>query len=138
MDRDKAVERLMALASRSKKRSKAAQLTDVIEAVETALAARVPRSEIIKDLAESGLDLSLVYFDTALKRIRKKRKAAASKSNHAAPMPSPAVQTKAAELGNSEEKTEYATHDPRMIDQILGSTVDLDDLAKYAPKRKKP
>lgn len=138
MDRDKAVERLMALASRSKKRSKAAQLTDVIEAVETALAARVPRSEIIKDLAESGLELSLVYFDTALKRIRKKRKAAASKSIDAAPMPSPAIQTKAAALGDSEEKTEYPAHDPRMIDQILGSTVDLDDLAKYAPKRKKP
>ncbi len=128
----------MALASRSKKRSKAAQLTDVIEAVETALAARVPRSEIIKDLAESGLELSLVYFDTALKRIRKKRKTAKSKSIQAASMPYPATQTKAADSENSEEKTEYPAHDPRMIDQILGSTVDLDNLAKYAPKRKKP
>lgn len=128
----------MALASRSKKRSKAAQLEGVVEAVEAALAAGVPRSEIIKDLAESGLDLSLAYFDTALKRIRKKRKTAKRKSTQAASMPYPATQTKATDSENSEEKTEYPAHDPRMIDQILGSTVDLDDLAKYAPKRKKP
>jgi hypothetical protein len=50
----------------------------------------------------------------------------------------PATQTKTMDSENSGEQTEYPPHDPRMIDQILGSTVDLDDLAKYAPKRKKP
>ena len=36
------------------------------------------------------------------------------------------------------ELSDYPAHDPRMITQILGSPVDLDDLAKYAPKRIKP
>ncbi len=32
----------------------------------------------------------------------------------------------------------YGDHDPRRISQILSSPVDLDELAKHAPKRKKP
>jgi hypothetical protein len=35
-------------------------------------------------------------------------------------------------------ETVYGDHDPRRISQILSSPVDLDELAKHAPKRKKP
>ncbi len=72
MDKEKVIERLMALATSSSKRSKAAQLEDVITGVEAAMAKGVSRAEIVKNLSESGLELTISYFDTALKRIRKK------------------------------------------------------------------
>jgi hypothetical protein len=78
MDKEKAIERIMALANSSYKRSKAALLEDVIDSVETAMARGVPRAEIVKSLSESGLEMSIQYFDTLLNRILKKRKAIAS------------------------------------------------------------
>lgn len=76
MDKEKVIEQLMALAASSSKRSKAMQLEDVIAGVEGAMAKGVSRAEIVKTLSESGLELTLSYFDTSLKRIRKKRRKA--------------------------------------------------------------
>ena len=76
MDKEKVIERLMALAASSSKRSKAMQLEDVITGVEAAMAKGVSRAEIVKTLSESGLEFTLSYFDTSLKRIRKKRRKA--------------------------------------------------------------
>jgi hypothetical protein len=52
------------------------QLEDVITGVEAAMAKGVSRAEIVKTLSESGLEFTLSYFDTSLKRIRKKRRKA--------------------------------------------------------------
>ena len=76
MDKEKVIERLMALAASSSKRSKAMQLEDVITGVEAAMAKGVSRAEIVKTLSEGGLEFTLSYFDTSLKRIRKKRRKA--------------------------------------------------------------
>ena len=76
MDKEKVIEQLMALAASSSKRSKAMQLEDVITGVEAAMAKGVSRAEIVKTLSESGLEFTLSYFDTSLKRIRKKRRKA--------------------------------------------------------------
>lgn len=75
MDKEKLIERLMALATSSPKRSKASQLEDVIASIELAMASGVSRAEIVENLSECGLEMTLYYFDTVLKRIRKKRKA---------------------------------------------------------------
>jgi hypothetical protein len=144
MDKEKAIERIMALANSSYKRSKAALLEDVIDSVETAMAKGVPRAEIVKSLSESGLEMSINYFDMVLHRIRKKRKAIAeSQRKPGKDSLSKTVETvsqppEEAEGEHHEEITEYPAHDPRLITQILSSRVDLDELAKYAPKRKKP
>ena len=76
MDKEKVIDRLMALAASSSKRSKAMQLEDVITGVEAAMAKGVSRAEIVKTLSESGLEFTLSYFDTSLKRIRKKKRKA--------------------------------------------------------------
>jgi hypothetical protein len=52
------------------------QLEDVITGVEAAMAKGVSRAEIVKTLSEGGLEFTLSYFDTSLKRIRKKRRKA--------------------------------------------------------------
>jgi len=79
-----------------------------------------------------------------LHRIRKKRKAIAeSQRQPGKDSLSKTVETVSQppeedEGEPDEEITEYPAHDPRLITQILSSRVDLDELAKYAPKRKKP
>ncbi len=72
MDIKATAERLRALASSDPKRSKAAQLRDVINDVEVALAAGVSRSAVIEELARQGLTMTLATFATTLTRIRKK------------------------------------------------------------------
>ena len=73
MDRKAIAERLRALASDDKKRSKAARLRDVIDDVEAALAAGVPRASVVEELTKHGLEMTLATFETTLKRIRQKR-----------------------------------------------------------------
>ena len=73
MDRKIASERLRALATNDEKRSTASRLLDVIDDIEAALAAGVPRSAVIEELATLGLEMKPETFYSALKRIRKKR-----------------------------------------------------------------
>lgn len=73
MDRKAIAERLRALASDDKKRSKAARLRDVIDDVEAALAAGVTRACVVDELAAQGLQMSVATFETTLRRIRQKR-----------------------------------------------------------------
>jgi hypothetical protein len=65
----------MALTASYSKRSKAAQLEAVMPGIEFAMVSGVSRADIVKCLSESGLELTIYYFDTLLNRIRKKRKA---------------------------------------------------------------
>ncbi|WP_088569759.1 hypothetical protein [Xylella fastidiosa] len=74
MDRKAIAERLRALASDDKNRSKTARLRDVIDDVEAALSAGVPRSSVLNELEAQGLQMSIATFETTLRRIRQKRR----------------------------------------------------------------
>lgn len=126
MDKNKIIERLRALAADSKKRTKAAQLRDVIDEVEAALAAGVKQADVVKELADNGLEMTLATFDTTLRRIRKGRGSTKTKRVYDA-------NTKIDhELSQAEP-----SHKPADIDKIISSTPDLSALAKHAKGRKK-
>lgn len=143
MDRSSIKERLRALASDDKKRSKAARLRDVIDDVEGALSAGVPRAVVVEELAAHGLNFSLASFVTTLQRIREKR---------AKPSTTPvrsigqvigesAKPTAAPQVVESEPEAESSasgSHNPADIDRIIGDKPDLAALSKsFKEKRKK-
>lgn len=66
------------LAKNDAQRSYTAQIRDVYEAIESALASGISRTAIHAKLVDTGLTISLRHFDQALYRIRKSRKAANS------------------------------------------------------------
>lgn len=70
MDKKAASEGLRNLASSDSKRSKTAQLRDLLADVEGALAAGVTRAAVVDELGKHGLHMSLATFDSALRRIR--------------------------------------------------------------------
>jgi hypothetical protein len=90
-------------------------------------------SQITEYLANKGINISVVRLGRFIKE-----------QMHASVQPEVKKQNKVATAGEKPESdiadgiTDYPAHDPRAITQILGSPVDLDDLAKYAPKRNKP
>ncbi|RYF34698.1 MAG: hypothetical protein EOO38_29350 [Cytophagaceae bacterium] len=138
MDKKTVSEGLRALALDSQNRSKAALLRDVIDDVETALAAGVTRAAVLAELNTHGLDMSLATFETTLKRLRAKRRYATSNtlqtpahievSNKVAPaVPAPP--------GSIEPGG--ASHNPADIDRILRTRPDLDALSKHAKRNLK-
>ena len=104
MDRKIASERLRALATNDEKRSTASRLLDVIDDIEAALAAGVPRSAVIEELATLGLEMKPETFYSALKRIRKKRgKPSAGLSK---PEPNKAASSTIQEVSNKNSEQE--------------------------------
>ena len=104
MDRKIASERLRALAANDEKRSTASRLLDLIDDIEAALAAGVPRSAVIEELATLGLEMKPETFYSALKRIRKKRgKPSASLSK---PEPKKAASSTIQEVSNKNSEQE--------------------------------
>lgn len=141
MDRKAIAERLRALASDDKKRSKAARLRDVIDDVEAALAAGVPRSSVVDELAAQGLEMSLATFETTLKRIRLKRgkpqitpvsSVIPSQGKPAKPSEAPPVVEP-----ETESDSVIGSHNPADLDKIIGSKPDLAALAKLAKRKPK-
>lgn len=128
-------ERLRALASDDKKRTKAARLRDVIDDVEAALAAGVSRAAVVEELKANGLELTMQTFETMLRRIRAKR----GKGVHPSPGPSAAVSTVPASPVTSPspvpDNVEPGSHNPAALDQIIGSKPDLNALAKIGRRR---
>lgn len=141
MDRKAIAERLRALASDDKKRSKAARLRDVIDDVEAALAAGVPRSSVVDELAAQGLQMSLATFETTLKRIRLKR--GKPQITPVAPViPSQGKPAKPSEAPpvvepETESDSVIGSHNPADLDKIIGSKPDLAALAKLAKRKPK-
>ncbi|MEY3201973.1 MAG: hypothetical protein RIR70_1523 [Pseudomonadota bacterium] len=131
MDKRAIAETLRALASGDTGRSKIARLRDVIDDVESALAAGVTRTAVLKVLAEQGLDMSLATFGTALKRIRQQRRGTA---------PAAVPPGLSARHGEARKTTEAYTapgsHHPAVLDEIIGSKPDLEALAKLAKRKK--
>ncbi|AAF85617.1 hypothetical protein [Xylella fastidiosa] len=129
MDRKAIAERLRALASDDKNRSKTARLRDVIDDVEAALSAGVPRSSVLNELEAQGLQMSIATFETTLRRIRQKRR----KLQISSVIPS---------QGQPEKPRETLTpvissHHPTDLDKIIGSKPDLAALAKLAKRKQK-
>lgn len=141
MNRKAITERLRALASDDKKRSKAARLRDVIDDVEAALAAGVPRSVIVEELATQGLEMTLASFDGTLKRIRQKREKSEkasvnseSQEQAAKNRPKETAQIVESDINQADSKT--GSHNPAELDKIIGSKPDLAALAKLGKKAK--
>ena len=67
------IQELEELASDETKRSKAARLRDIFDAVEATLATGVAIKEVVKKLSEHGIDMSIGSFKNEMHRIRKKR-----------------------------------------------------------------
>lgn len=139
MDKKAVSERLRALASDDQKRSKAARLRDVIDDVETALAAGVSRADVLAELKAHGLDMSLSTFDTTLKRLRAKRGHGTAK-----PTPQPGTAAFRSEASvppvsspPAPSETGEASHSPADIDRITNSKPDLSALSKIAKRSKK-
>ena len=144
MDRNAFAERLRALASDDKKRSKAAQLRDVIGDVEAALAAGVSRSLVVRELAAHGLEMTPATFETTLKRIRQKQgKPSITASKSVSPPPdlgeptTPAQAPAVAPADLVAAGSTGASHDPADLDRIIGSKPDLAALVKLAKLAKR-
>ncbi|CAA9890793.1 conserved hypothetical protein [Candidatus Methylobacter favarea] len=134
MDKNAITQKLRALASDDKHRSKAARLRDVIEDVETALAAGVRRATVVDVLQQNGLDISMATFATTLKRIRKQRgKGVTGKAKLTKPASAPV--TPPAE--ENTEPTVVGSSNPADLDEIIGNTPDLAALAKFGKRSKK-
>jgi len=73
MDRNNVADVLRGLAEGDKARSETARLRDVIDEVETALAAGVSRAAILEALHSQGFTMTLKSFESALYRIRRQR-----------------------------------------------------------------
>lgn len=73
MDRNSVADVLRGLAEGDKARSETARLRDVIDEVETALAAGVSRAAILEALHSQGFTMTLKSFESALYRIRRQR-----------------------------------------------------------------
>ena len=135
------LERLRALASDDKKRSKAARLRDVVDDVEAALAAGVQRALVVEELAKHGLEMSLATFETTLRRIRQKRgKASITAAKPANPpgwAASPGTAMPVEEAGREAESSGAGSHDPADLDKIIRSRPDLNALAKHAKRNRK-
>ena len=137
MDRKAISERLRVLASDDKKRSKAARLRDVIDDIEAALAAGVPRAAVVETLVSGGLDMSLGTFETTLKRIRQKRGKASIPTAKPAGRNSPASPREVPAVEDEPEATGNGSHKPEDLDAIIGSKPDLAGLANLVKKKRK-
>ncbi|MFZ4701367.1 MAG: hypothetical protein ACOYMG_15055 [Candidatus Methylumidiphilus sp.] len=124
------------------KLSKAAFLRNVIDDVEAALAAGVPRSVIVDKLVSHGLDISLATFQTTLHRVRKKKGKPSvdqvrtnnqSVTKTIQPVNKPSV----VELEDDSEPPLVVSHDPRDIDEIMRSTPDLEYYARIYRESKR-
>ncbi|MEM5312472.1 hypothetical protein [Paraburkholderia sp. JHI869] len=91
------VEDLLDAPATSTARSETAQLADLIEQIDAAMARGVSRRELHARLQKRGLTMSLPVFDNALHRIRKRlgrrapNRAHATLNRAASPSPTPAA-----------------------------------------------
>jgi len=105
------VDTLNELASSTTKRSNAARLREIIDVVETTLAAGASRETVHKALLDHGFTFSLKGFEITLYRIRKAR---AAERKQAAAQPSAAKIAGSAKENDSRASTadHYVNLDP--------------------------
>lgn len=133
---------LRELAKGDKSRSETARLRDVIDEVETALAAGVSRSAVLEALHGQGFTMTLKSFESALYRIRKQR-GQGTAGTPTAPVPAPLGRDQkpaAPEPDASEETGGNLTMRQRgeaVADQYMTPTSTNPLLKKYLSKEKK-
>ena len=112
MDKKTFADRLIALAKDDDVRSKTAIVNDLIDEIERAMDAGVPRKKIIEELAACGLEITLKSFDGILYRIRKRRgKPSASPSNPSKSEPNKAKASTVQESKKNDEPEPEAEND---------------------------
>jgi hypothetical protein len=142
MDKRIVAERLRALVSDTKKRSKAARLREVIDDVEATLAAGVSRLAVVEELSKHGLEMSLPTFDSTLRRIRQKRgkvlpvQAKLSEQPPGPAKPHGAIPVREVPAADNASPS-ASSHNPADINRIMSSTPDLDALAKLGKRKHK-
>ena len=126
---DKAVAGLEKLASDPAQHTKMARFRRLLPSIEKALSSGARRAAVLEVLAAEGLKLSPSMFNKYLTQARRaapgSRKPPAQSAVRAAP-PSP----------DATGDNEFGSHDPRAIDAIIKSPVDLNQLAKLTKGKK--
>jgi hypothetical protein len=135
MDKVAIAQRLRALASDDNRRSKTARLRDVLDDVETALAAGVPRSAVLETLAQHGLDMTLATFETTLRRLRRKRAGPAISAAPSQPAGTPLAGAAPPPPPPKTGTPSLGSHNPADLDAIMGSTPDLAALEKIGKRK---
>jgi hypothetical protein len=107
-------------------RSETAQLADLIEQIDTAIARGVPRIEILALLHKGGFSMSLQVFDNALHRIRKR-------TGRVAPRRTPSKQTRPVSASIRKASGVVDTAVSRVIDGPADRIKTLDELARENP-----
>lgn len=139
MDKQAVAQRLQSLATNNEKRSKAAQLRDVLDEVEKALAAGAKRADVLAELNTQGLHMSLSTFETTLKRLRARRHRESARLFDARPDTARST-VSASQTTRPQEpiKTvDQPSHDPTDLDRIIAAQPDLSALARLAKRSKK-
>ena len=80
MDINKLSETIRSLATNEKKRKKIAQLRDIFDDIEIALAAGVTKSILHEELNNSGFEINFNTFINGIKIIRKERESVLKES----------------------------------------------------------
>ncbi len=111
MSQQSLADALATLAASDKGRSETARLRDVIDQVEAALAAGVSRQAILEELHGRGFTMTMRGFETALYRLRKKRKQRSPKI----PPPSPVEPDSASGTVSAVDETGVGV-DPEPVD----------------------
>lgn len=106
MTRQAISEKLAELRQSDSGRSQTARLGDLLSEIEVTLASGVSRQTILDQLNESGFDLTLKGFETALARLRKRARLAGQ------PPPSPNLPAPAASASAAPELPPQAADSP--------------------------
>ncbi|WP_246089453.1 hypothetical protein [Paraburkholderia guartelaensis] len=113
------VEDLLDAPATSTARSETAQLADLIEQIDAAMARGVSRRELHARLQKRGLTMTLPVFDNALHRIRKRLGRRAPNRTHAplnraaSPVPAPAPSARVMRGAHAPHSSTPATSSPR-------------------------
>ena len=142
MNKDEISRQLKTLASSDDKRPKAARLRDVFDDVELALQSGVTRALVVETLKANGLSMTLKSFDSAVARIRAKRRHGlqpARRTSEFAQLATGIESTSVSEQLHQEHDAGQVSHNPAALDAIIANKPDLSALAKLAKsKRKSP
>lgn len=144
MEKKAITDRLQLLASDDRNRTKIARFRDVIDDIEVTLAAGVPHSLVVKELAKHGLEMSAESFRTTLKRVRQQKKKSLIPPTTS--VGESLIQTENQSKISADQEAETETqssvggsHDPTELKKIFANKPDLAALAKLSKlvKRKK-
>lgn len=143
---------LNALTEDDSNKKKSAVFRVHYEDIENALKSGVPRSQIVQALNENGLEISIAMFSEYLYRERKKRlkEKTSLPAEKKETISVPFMEKEKSAISNlftekskpetepvKEWKSAYSKNDPRMIDEILRNSTDIDALAKEYRELKK-